>query len=58
MIIYNNHNCHLFEKSELIPELEHGLTDDTLLRVVFRLQASQCNLRCLLVRLVFAFVEN
>ena len=56
-MIYN-HNCHLFEKSELIPELEHCLTDDTLLRVVFRLQASQCNLRCLLVRLVFAFVEN
>ena len=42
---------HLFQKSELIPEFEHRLTDDTLLCVIFRLQASQRNLSCLLVRL-------
>ena len=42
---------HLLEKSQFIPELEHRLTDNTLLCVVFRLQAPEGHLSCLLVGL-------
>ena len=50
-VIFFNFLCHLFQKSELVPQLEHRLTDDALLGVVFGFQASQRHLRCLLVSL-------
>ena len=55
-VIFFNFLCHLFQKSELVPQFDHRLTDDALLGVVFGLQASQRHLRCLLVSLELGYL--